>query len=82
MDQTSSLCKAHNPKMFLGDLAERTSFATLQMGWLVAQELRLRPVFRGRHRDTADVRQPLTRADNFGWSFIDQDRGKGIRTPD
>ncbi len=31
-----------------------------------------------RHRDTADVRPPLTRADNFGWSFIDQDRGKGI----
>ncbi|MCP4074512.1 MAG: hypothetical protein GY742_22755 [Hyphomicrobiales bacterium] len=34
MDQTSSLCKAHNPKMFLGDLADRTSFATPQMDWI------------------------------------------------
>ncbi len=34
MDQTSLLCKAQNPKMFLGDLVDRTSFATLQMDWI------------------------------------------------
>ncbi|MCP4070813.1 MAG: hypothetical protein GY742_03620 [Hyphomicrobiales bacterium] len=29
MDQSSSLGKARNPEMFLGDLVDRTSFAPL-----------------------------------------------------
>ncbi|MCP4073861.1 MAG: hypothetical protein GY742_19365 [Hyphomicrobiales bacterium] len=45
MDQSSSLSKARNPGMFLGDLVDRTSFAPLHKLGRWAGLVHQRPVF-------------------------------------